>query len=139
MSFGIKKSNCKFYVDKDARTAVCVIQGTRDYLIDFLEDISFKDVDFWVNYDLTERLKMPNSFMGKAVCSKDDEWNEEYGCNLAFMRAKDKFYRSFFKRAQLAVSTISRNLDSLCETFNDIGEKVGARMSELHSEFEEQE
>ena len=43
---GIKMSECKFYVDEEKRTVICVIPKTRDMLIDFIQDhFYFKDID----------------------------------------------------------------------------------------------
>ena len=148
---GIKMSECKFYVDKEARTVVCVIPNkirhkNGDITIvsamveDFIEkNFRFNDLDF--DYALTygwqeKNLEMPNSFMGKAVCADEDEWDEEVGRKIAFSRAKDKCYKSFFKRANLLVQTVDRRLGDMITAFNDFGLKLEQKREALQKEIE---
>ena len=143
---GIKMSDCKFYVDEAARTVVCVIpfavgnNYTQDMLLDFVkEHFRFPEIyiDVMFNYKYEEELKMPRSFMGKAVCSQDDVWDEEVGRMLAFSRAKDKCYRSFFKRANNLVQTIDRRLGDMITAFNDFGMKLEDKRISLEHKIEE--
>ncbi len=140
MNKGIKMSDCKFYVDKDARTVVCVIPNTHFMVIDFIhEHFRWKDMDFWMGleYILEDQLAMPHSFMGKAVCAAEDEWNEELGRMIAFSRAKDKCYKSFFKRANRFVQTIDRRLGDMIEAFNNFGMRLEDRRIGLQQQIEE--
>ena len=136
---GIKMSDCKFYVDEDARVVVCVIPNTNDMLIDFVRE-HFRwddvDMDYAIDYHFEPKLQMPHSFMGKAVCAAEDEWNEALGKKIAFSRAKDKCYKSFFKRANLLVQTYDRRLGDMIETFNDFGLKLDAKREALESQIE---
>ena len=136
---GIKMSDCKFYVDEDARVVVCVIPNTNDMVIDFVrEHFMWDDVDmdYAIDYHFEPKLQMPRSFMGKAVCAAEDEWNEELGRKIAFSRAKDKCYKSFFKRANLLVQTYDRRLGDMIEAFNDFGLKLDAKREALESQIE---
>jgi len=125
---GIKMKDCRFYVDEGARTVVCVIPNTKYMVNNFIEEnFQFRDVDFDEAIDFrnfSKELYMPNSFMGKAVCSVDDEWDENTGRLIAFSRAKDKCYKSFFKRANKFVQTVDRRLGDMIEVFNDFGLKL---------------
>ena len=136
---GIKMSDCKFYVDEDARVVVCVIPNTNDMLIDFVRE-HFRwddvDMDYAIDYHFEPKLQMPRSFMGKAVCAAEDEWNETLGRKIAFSRAKDKCYKSFFKRANLLVQTYDRRLGDMIEAFNDFGLKLDAKREALESQIE---
>ena len=138
---GIKMSDCKFYVDEDARIVVCVIPNTNDMLIDFVRE-HFRwddvDMDYAIDYHFEPKLQMPRSFMGKAVCAAEDEWNEELGRKIAFSRAKDKCYKSFFKRANLLVQTYDRRLGDMIETFNDFGLKLDSKREALQNYIESQ-
>lgn len=138
---GIKMSDCKFYVDEDARVVVCVIPNTNDMLIDFVRE-HFRwddvDLDYAIDYHFEPKLQMPRSFMGKAVCAAEDEWNEELGRKIAFSRAKDKCYKSFFKRANLLVQTYDRRLGDMIETFNDFGLKLDSKREALQKVIEGQ-
>jgi len=138
---GIKMSECKFYVDEEKRTVICVIPKTRDMLIDFIQDhFDFRDVDLshstYFRF-MNDKLAMPNSFIGKAVCTAEDEWNEETGRMIAFSRAKDKCYKSFFKRANKFVQAIDRRLGDAIELFNDFGLKLESKRAALQNQIDE--
>ena len=136
---GIKMSDCKFYVDKNARVVICVIQDVQDMLIKFVrEHFAWNDIDYAVDWRFEPKLKMPHSFMGKAVCADEDEWNEELGKKIAFSRAKDKCYKSFFKRANLLVQTYDRRLGDMIEIFNNFGLKLEQKREALEKIIEDQ-
>ena len=147
---GIKMEDCKFYVDEEKRTVVCVIACDPDaenpirvdrLVIDFIMDnFQFPDIDFdsAVNYGkLYQALKMPKRFVGKAVCAEGDEWNEELGRKLAFYRAKDKCYKSFFKRANLFAQKIDQRLNQAMDMFNEMGVKLDENRDKLLDEIDE--
>jgi len=143
MSNGIKMSNCRFYVDETARTVVCVIPNTKNMVMDFIvEHFDWHDVNMyeavnsWDNKFYT-KLYMPNSFMGKAVCAAEDEWDEELGRKIAFARAKDKCYKSFFKRANLFVQTVDARLGDMITAFNDFGMKLENKREALQQQIDE--
>jgi len=151
---GIKMSDCRFYVDEDARTVICVIppiitnksgdrQNTSDMVFDFIrENFQFSDIDmydaisFW-NKNFSNKLIMPRSFIGKAVCAPEDNWDVELGKMIAFSRAKDKCYKSFFKRANKFVQTIDRRLGDMITVFNDFGVKLENKRENLQQRIEE--
>lgn len=137
---GIKMSDCRFYVDEAARTVVCVIPNTSSMVNDFIADNLYRrDINLYlattVEFELD--LEMPKSFMGKAVCSKDDEWNEETGRLIAFSRAKDKCYKSFFKRANLFIQTVDQRLNDAITKFNDLGVKLEDKRQAIEAKIEE--
>ena len=138
---GIKMSDCKFYVDEEARTVICVISDTQDMVEDFImTNFCFPDIDvrFSMSYRwIAKQLKMPHSFMGKAVCSPEDEWNEETGRLIAYSRAKDKCYKSFFKRANRFIQTVDKHLNDMITIFNDFGMKLEDRRVELQKRIDE--
>ena len=146
---GIKMTDCKFYVNEEERTVVCVIPkqikrddyvaDTEDMLMDFITDnFSFADFDIGEAIFMSRKLyRIPKSFIGKAVCAKEDEWDEELGKMIAFSRAKDKCYRSFFKRANVLVNTIDRRLNDMMTMFNEMGDKLNDRREKLEHMIEE--
>ena len=135
---GIKMSDCKFYVNESERVVVCVIPHTRKMVSDFIrEHFQFSDLDFWFALYNTEMVHMPNSFIGKAVCAAEDEWNEELGRKIAFSRAKDKCYKSFFKRANQFVQLVDRRLGDMIDTFNNFGLKLEAKRETLQKQIDE--
>jgi hypothetical protein len=141
---GVKMKDCRFYVDETARTVVCVIPNTKDMLINFIDDhFRWDDIDVytalnsWNTNKFFKQLKMPHSFMGKAVCAPEDEWNEELGRKIAFSRAKDKCYKSFFKRANTLAQVIDRRLGDMIEMFNDFGLKLENKRQALQDQIDE--
>lgn len=147
---GIKMSDCRFYVNEAERTVVCVIpqfvkEGnersfTRDMVLDFIDDnFYFREMDFRYlsNPVFRDELRMPSTFMGKAVCSPNDEWNEEVGKMIAFSRAKDKCYKSFFKRANHFIQALDRRLGDMIEEFNDFGMKLEDKRLGLEQKINE--
>lgn len=148
---GIKMSDCRFYVDEDARTIVCVIPDviylpngdwfrTKDMLSDYVrENFEFSDIEInWVlSSRLEDELTMPRSFIGKAVCSDEDEWDVETGKLIAFSRAKDKCYRSFFKRANKLVQALDRRLGDMIESFNTFGQKLDEKQKMMDNKIKE--
>jgi hypothetical protein len=148
---GIKMSNCKFYVNEAERTVVCVIPPyikdengecsscTSRMVTEFIHDnFMFPEIDFYYAPEnkLLEELVMPTSFIGKAVCSSEDEWDEETGKMIAFSRAKDKCYRSFFKRANKFVQAIDRRLGDMVDRFNDFGLQLEDKHERLQAKIE---
>ena len=136
---GIKMSDCKFYVYEEKRTVVCVIPNTSDMVLKFIQQhFRWNDIDiWWATGGLTDKLEMPNGFIGKAVCSKDDEWDEQTGRLIAFSRAKDKCYNSFFKRANKLVHTYDQRLNDMITNFNDFGLKLEMNREALEKKIEE--
>lgn len=143
---GIKMSDCKFYVNEAERTVVCVIPRTKHLLREFIEDnFNFRDIcipraifTYWDEDDVNfYMLNMPHSFTGKAVCAPEDEWNEDTGRLIAFSRAKDKCYKSFFKRANHLVQAIDRRLGDMIESFNNFGMKLEGKRIELQHKIDE--
>jgi len=137
---GIKMKDCRFYVNEEKRTVVCVIPMTSKMLTDFILDhFRWDDMDFWAalgGHLYRNELKMPSSFTGKAVCAAEDEWNEETGKMIAFSRAKDKCYKSFFKRANKFVQIVDARLNNMIEMFNNFGAKLEAKRELLHAEID---
>lgn len=140
MSKGIKMSDCRFYVNEAERTVVCVVPNTSHMVMDFIWDnFNWADINMSdaIDYRLRKEIRMPNSFMGKAICAPEDEWNEELGKMIAFSKAKDKCYKSFFKRANNFVQTIDQRLGNMIESFNNFGMKLENKREALQSQIDE--
>ena len=147
---GIKMSDCKFYVDKEARTVICVIPRhikrhdglyyVDDMMYDYIRNY-FDYPDFNVFVGVTNKfekqLQMPKSFMGKAVCAPEDEWDEDTGKLIAFSRAKDKCYKSFFRRANLLVQAMDRRLGDMIESFNNFGVKLDEKREAIQNKIDQ--
>ena len=138
---GIKMSDCRFYVNEPERTVVCVIPHTEYMVLSFINDnFQFHDVNMSdaVEFNrLSKELRMPRAFSGKAVCAPEDNWDEDLGKMIAFSRAKDKCYKSFFRRANKFVQTVDRRLGDMITTFNDFGVRLEDKREGLQQRIDE--
>ncbi len=139
MNINIKMEDCKFFVDEEKRTVVCVIENTRNKVLDFFNistiwDRATQEVTFDPNSVLYKKLCLPERFIGKAVCAPEDEWDEEVGRIIAFDRAKYKLNTSFFKRAQLYIDVINDKFNELINITNAYGAALekGAERRKQH-------
>ena len=133
----IKKSDCRFSINKDARTIVCVIPHTTDMLYDFLtQNFQSRDFDIISTALDWSMMIMPKSFSGKATCAEEDEWDEELGKNIAYARARRKLYHSFFRRANHIVNTIDLQLNNMVFTLNTLGDKVTRWQDNLEQDID---
>ena len=141
----IKYKNCKFIVKPEDRMVICVIDNSvfgeerkkvSDILLDFIFDNEYSNVDICTSYDFDKKLRMPKSFIGKAVCAEEDEWNEELGKKIAYSRAKNKLYTSFYKRANLFIQETDRRLNYMIDKFNNFGVTLDENKQRLDDEIE---
>ena len=131
--FNVRPSDCRYIVNKEKRTIVCLIEHTEYMFTDFAEanfDIPYDCLGGWwgdrksTNKHFSKKLYMPKRFWGIATCAEDDEWDEEKGKFLAFSRAKNKLNNSFFKRAQLYIDTFDKSLNDSILILNNLGNKL---------------
>lgn len=139
----IKKEDCRFIVNEEKRTVVCIIEETRALLFRFIDPYSWNtqvqigSVSFEPSRGLLLDLMLPDKFIGKAVCSKDDKWDPEVGKLIAFDRAKNKLHSAFFKRAQLFSNEIDKSLTQLVTSFNEYGEQLSKSADKRAKKIEE--
>ena len=129
--FNVKPEDCYYIIDENKRKVVCLIENTKFMFLNFAKKnfkIPYYEVDWSKNpaKQLSNKLRMPNRFCGVATCSEEDEWDEETGKLIAYSRAKDKLNKSFFKRANLYISTLDKYLNDAVDMLN----KLGARLEE---------
>ena len=139
MEINIKMDKCKFFVDEEKRTVVCVIENTRNLVYNFFNLSRWMDnIDFSSRVmispcqELGKHMTLPDRFVGKAVCAAEDEWNEEVGRLIAFDRAKEKLATSFFKRAQEYVTEIDTAFNDMVTRVNEYGARLENGMKKRH-------
>lgn len=126
MGLGVNKKNCRFYVDEAARVVVCVIPDTRPTFINFLEENLYQNeirlpLPNYRDYDF------PSSISAKAKCAPEDEWDEEFGRELAYRRAKEKYYRYFFNLTDKYFAYIENQVSRCAELFNGIQARLNKK------------
>lgn len=130
--FNVRPSDCRYIINKEKRTIVCLIEHTECMFTDFAEanfDIPYDCLGGWWNKKPTysqfyKKLYMPKRFWGIATCAEEDEWDVEKGKFLAFARAKNKLNNSFFKRANLYIHAFDKSLNDAVLVLNNLGEKL---------------
>ena len=138
--FNVKPSDCRYIVNEEKRTIVCLIEHTDCMFIHFAEnnfDIPWNCMaDPWcpkpMNKLFYKKFYMPKRFWGIATCAEDDEWDVEKGKFLAFSRAKDKLNKSFFKRANFYINTFDKSIDRAVEILNNLGDKLTTNTERRH-------
>lgn len=144
MKFNISMEDAKFIVNEEKHVVVCVIEDTKALLVNFVNDNFHIGTDlgltYWSKYNdkaFRDKLYMPNKFVGIATCGPDDEWNEDIGRLIAFSRAKDNLLKSFFKHAQIYISSLEDWLDEAVTVFNNLGDKLAENSEHRHAYIEE--
>lgn len=131
--FNVKPSDCRYIVNEEKRTIVCLIENTEHMFTRFADnnfDIPWDCANFiWGKNSskskrMVDKLRMPKRFWGIATCAKEDEWDVEKGKFLAFSRAKNKLNNSFFKRANFYINTFDKSLNDAVLILNNLGEKL---------------
>lgn len=132
MKVEVSKKNCKFYVDKDARIVVCVIPDTRFTFVRFIEkNTAAYQIALPFPYPYDEYY-FPSSISAKAKCAPEDEWNEEYGRELAYQRAKEKYYRYFFNLTDKYFAYIEKQVSRCAELFDGVQARLNKKADTQH-------
>lgn len=139
----IRPENCRFIVLEEKREVICLIENTDALFTDFADnnfDIPYDCMALFGNKkpskrNFNKKLIMPKCFWGIATCAEDDEWDVEKGKLLAFSKAKDKLNQSFFKRANLYISTFDRSLNDAVLVLNNLGAKLTASSQYRHEKI----
>lgn len=104
--------NTEFFVNKEKRTIACVITTKNDFLgklikYGFAEPFGMFRID-WDPQQIVEK-----KYVGIAKCAPEDEWNENFGRDLAEARAMNQ--RKADLNVELAnfVRRTYANLDNL--------------------------
>ena len=128
MGIGVNKKNCRFYVDEAARVVVCVIPDTRSTFISFLEENLYQN-EIMLPLPNYRDYDFPSSISAKAKCAPEDEWDEEFGRELAYQRAKEKFYRYFFNYAEKYLNFCVNQLIKCIRVFDDVQTRIEKNMA----------
>lgn len=128
MNYNFSMEDCNFYVDEENRTIACVLEGTKDMFHEYCsEKLYISPWCFFSNSTVTRfttSLDMPNRFVGIARCAPEDVWNVALGKKIAYMRLREKVYRSFFNKARHYINTFDDYLERSAIEINRMGEKL---------------
>lgn len=118
----ITMDDVEFIVKEDERKVICIISETQYLVTEFLERKS--KIEPLYDWNIFNRLEMPNKFVGVATCSEEDEWSEEAGKFIAFHKAIGKLNRSMFKRFNLYIQTVDSWISDAMQEINKLGYKL---------------
>ena len=127
------------------KKVICIISDTKNLFHDFAQDNFHLDCDcdagFWgvpaFKPTLLKDTAMPNKFVGVAICSENDEFDEELGRTIAFSRAKDNLNKCFFKRASTYINTLDAWINEALDIVNAYGEKLSVNSAKRHAYIKE--
>lgn len=132
MNYHFSMEDCNFYVDEKKRTIACVLEDTKNMFHKYIEDKLY--ISCWglpttnqaVKFE--EKLDMPNRFVGVAKCAAEDTWDVELGKKIAYLRLREKVYRSFFNKAKRYIDTLDDYLERNAMEINRMGMKLDKEM-----------
>jgi len=132
MKIHIGKEDCKFYINKEKKVTVCVINIVNNRHIqfaahDFLAELEYDGIKIWPQI----KSKLLTSYVGIAKCSPQDEWNEEIGRKIAFARAKIAFYKDFFRAFREYIIRINDAARRADEVYTIIFDKIYSNVEKI--------
>lgn len=142
MNYNFSMEDCNFYVDEENRTIVCVLEGTKDMFHEYCsEKLYISPWCFFSNSTVkrfTTSLDMPNRFVGIARCAPEDVWNVVLGKKIAYLRLREKVFKSFFRRANTYINTYDTVLEESAALINNFGEKIARELDSRDAYIAEQ-
>lgn len=107
----------EYKVNRDKGTVTCIITTTEDFMNKIIK-YGFSDVfdRFGFTYDNWNDDSFDvRKYVGVAKCSPEDEWDEEYGKQLAEYRAMKKRRADINNDLKTFVRRTYKNLDNLMD------------------------
>ena len=121
-----KSNNVVYYIDDEARTVTAELKCSPYEPQDILDCQIYKHLCGYGNGFIDEldyvvnKYAINSSYIGKAKCHPDDEFNVEFGKRLALLRAKKKH-----------LNAVERKLDKMTTWMNVFRE----RMHKTHTKY----
>lgn len=109
----------EFKINKEARTITCIITATEDLMkkiikYGFAEPFERLGVEIGAIEGTDEGLDK-RKYVGVARCSPEDEWDENFGCNLAEYRAMKARKAALNGEIKTFVRRMYNNLDNMLD------------------------
>ena len=115
-------NNAVFHINKEKGVIICILPNTQEAFIDFVS-LNFSVIQYYPN-KMYNKLLMPKSFIGVATLADGDTWDEDFGKFLAYSRARDKYNKSFFKRAATFINEMETSIDQMVNVINLYGKSL---------------
>lgn len=85
--FKLTEVDCKYYCNEDKRTCVCLLTYSFYYR-------NYDNVDPYIKLIFNEFVGYDDlTAVGKTICHSDDKFDTDYGCKIAYERAKIDIYK----------------------------------------------
>ena len=107
-SNSVQLNSISYYIDKNNQTIVCVLSGCKHIAVQRLNK-------YCRHFVADDKYVISDIFVGKAKCSPDDEWNEDYGKKIALNRARHKRNLAINKKIREALLTSIEELTELVD------------------------
>lgn len=111
------KDQVKYFVNAEKGVVVCLIDDCQyDAINDFLQKLG-NDICFNQQLIPTKKSFLPKSFRGIARCNfaDGDEFNEQYGKDLAFRRAHSSYTKSKHNAIQYLANHYKRLIQQVAD------------------------
>ena len=135
----MRKEDCRFIVNEEARKVICIIDKCKYDFLKFADNNHFivHPENLFVDEAdrLYDTLVMPNRFVGVATCDMEDTWNEDFGRELAYTKARDKYNKSFWKRANKYIDTLDTWAEEAVQCLDRYGEKLAQGQERRHTKI----
>lgn len=112
-NINIRFNNCQFYINEEKRKTTCVIRLSEYALEDFLDNM-LNNEHYLINLAAFKKeyiSTMPTVYVGVATCAPEDKWNEEYGKQMAFYKAKKCLFSTFFRHINKCFNFIDKKMN----------------------------
>lgn len=124
MEINISKNNCQFILKPEERKTICILAIPPNLLERYIRELNTKMPIIWTT-NIVKLLQISLQYTGIATCSEEDEWDDEVGKDVAYIKAKQAFAAdfishaySFFNFFTSAIQTMKDNCDALNEEWN---------------------
>lgn len=127
-----KQKDCRFIVNEEKRTVVCLLERRR-FSVTIDEYLQSKDINVFngiCSYHraraLQNMMRMPRRVCAKAVCLPEDKFDVELGKLIAFHKLKAKVLQMYNKRITYVTKYVMRMYDDMEDDFNKFYDKMYA-------------
>lgn len=101
------RNDISYKIDKENRIVICTIRNCKDIAINRITKYVWSYPGTWDEYFIRDR------YVGVARCAEEDEWDEEYGKQLALLRAKRTRCHDINEKIQLCIKRMQKEIKDL--------------------------
>lgn len=103
----------RYFVNKEKRTVACVMYQAESDANNGIRKYLASNGDFDYGWDMFSKMQLPSAITGIAKCSPDDEWNEEFGKQLARERCYNKYEALKLEKYRKIMTVLTSMVDDI--------------------------